>query len=347
VPAAEFVGTLTIKVKVHDGKDDSNVFDVRVNVLERGTLQILGQNPIVIPEDSAYSFRLADLKVSDPSDSYPQGFKLSVIDGDHYTVEGQTIRPRPDFYGNLAVRVKVAKGAASSHVFEALVIVQPVNDPPAFVAFDTAPITVRSLAEVAIARESKTIDVDDERLAFAEAQLDSASMLTYLSNTSTANILGIFDQKNGVLVLIGDASLGEYDTVLQSITYTTADSISKRRTIRFRLNDGEAYSKWYEKTLIMSDPELTLDIPTAFTPNNDDANDTWVITLLQDGPQAQLDLKVYNRQGLLLFESDSFERQWDGRLNGELLPADSYFFTLEVKTEYRQTRRKGMVTILR
>ena len=346
-PSAGFMGTLTVKVKVNDGKDDSNVFDTRVNVLERGTLQIIGQNPITVREDSVYTFRLSDLNVSDPSDSYPEGFKLSVIDGDNYVIEGQTIRPGLNFHGNLVVKVKVAKGAASSNVFEALVIVVPVNDPPAFATFNTAPIAISPLAAIPIAKEVETVDVDNERLAFAEAELDSASMLTYLGNVSTEDIRGIFDQKNGVLVLLGEASLEMYDRVLQSITYTTTDSTRKRHKIRFRLNDGEAYSKWYEKTLIMSDVELALDIPTAFTPNNDNANDTWVITLLQNDSAAQLDLKVYNRQGVLLFESDSFEHQWDGRLNGELLPADSYFFTLEVKTEYREARRKGIVTILR
>ncbi|MBT1700378.1 T9SS type B sorting domain-containing protein [Fulvivirgaceae bacterium PWU4] len=346
-PSAEFMGMLFVKVKVNDGKDDSNVFDARVSVLERGTLQILGQNPITISEDSAYTFRLSDLNVSDPSDSYPDGFRLSIVDGDNYAVEGQTIRPDADFHGNLAVRVKVVKGAASSNVFEALVIVVPVNDPPAFATFDTAPIVITPLAQNAISKEVTTADVDNESLTFAEAELDSASMLTYLGNVSTSNVRGIFDQKNGVLVLLGEASLEEYDKVLQSITYTTTDSTRKTQKVRFRLNDGHAYSKWYEKTLTMSDSELALDIPTAFTPNNDNANDTWVITLLKTDSRAQLDLKVYNRQGVLLFESDSFERSWDGRLNGELLPADSYFFTLEVKTEYREARRKGIVTLLR
>lgn len=346
-PSAEFMGMLIVKVKVNDGKDDSNVFDVRVSVLERGTLQILGQNPITISEDSSYTFQLSDLNVSDPSDSYPEGFRLSIVDGDNYTIEGQAIRPGANFHGNLAVKVKVAKGAASSNVFEALVIVVPVNDPPAFATFDTTPIVITPLAQNVISKEVTTVDADNESLTFAEAELDSASMLTYLGNVSTGNVRGIFDQKNGILVLLGEASLEAYDKVLQSITYTTTDSTRKTQKVRFRLNDGHAYSKWYEKTLTMSDSELTLDIPTAFTPNNDNANDTWVITLLQTDSRAQLDLKVYNRQGVLLFQSDSFERAWDGRLNGELLPADSYFFTLEVKTEYREARRKGIVTILR
>lgn len=346
-PSPGFTGTATVKVKVHDGKDDSNVFEVRVNVLERGTLQILSQNAIIIPEDSAYTLRLSDLNVSDPSDSYPAGFSLSIADGDNYTVEGNTIRPGRNFYGNLIVPVKVAKQAASSNVFAALVKVGSVNDAPAFATFDTAPIVITPVTETAIAKEVKTSDVDHAGLAFAEAELDSASTLTQLGYLSTPNVRGIFDQKNGVLVFLGYASLEEYDRALQSITFTSADSTRKKRTIRFRLNDGETYSNWYEKTLIMSDTELTLDIPTAFTPNNDNANDTWAITLLQDHSQAQLDLKVYNRHGVLLFESDSFERQWDGRFNGELLPADSYFFTLEVTREDRKTRRKGIVAILR
>jgi gliding motility-associated-like protein len=90
-----------------------------------------------------------------------------------------------------------------------------------------------------------------------------------------------------------------------------------------------------------------LDIPTAFTPNGDNVNDTWEITPLQQHESTTIKLKIYNRQGLFLFESDSFTKRWDGRFNGEVLPADSYFFTIEIANGGRVEQRNGAVTILR
>ncbi|HMG91269.1 MAG TPA: gliding motility-associated C-terminal domain-containing protein, partial [Chryseolinea sp.] len=57
-------------------------------------------------------------------------------------------------------------------------------------------------------------------------------------------------------------------------------------------------------------------------------------------------IKVYNKRGLLLYESDEFERDWDGTFNGELLPVDTYYYTIVVKLPYVRQTYKGVVTIL-
>jgi gliding motility-associated-like protein len=58
-------------------------------------------------------------------------------------------------------------------------------------------------------------------------------------------------------------------------------------------------------------------------------------------------LRIYNRFGNLLFETVGFEKEWDGRLNGELLPADTYYFTIEFQEEFSRNSVKGIVAILR
>jgi gliding motility-associated-like protein len=285
--------------------------------------------------------------VSDPSDSYPSGFSLTITSGSDYTVDGLKVKPKQNFFGNLTVPVRVSKGNMSSELFQALVIVQPVNDPPYFSNFDTDPIMVSGTSEVPLVKEVSTSDVDNTTLAFAEILLDSADNLGVLTYTNTANIRGVFDQANGILVFLGEATLEEYDQALQSINYTSNDSTQQYVIITFRLNDGESYSQPYKKQIKISGTELTLDIPTAFTPNGDNVNDTWEITPLQQHESTTIKLKIYNRQGLFLFESDSFTKRWDGRFNGEVLPADSYFFTIEIANGGRVEQRNGAVTILR
>lgn len=347
-PAAGFTGVLVVKVKVNDGKDDSNIFDVKIKVIERGTLQILGQSSISMLEDSSYVFALGDFNVNDPSDSYPSGFALTVLAGENYEADGRTIRPRANYYGNLSVPVRVTKGETSSNVFQALVVVRPVNDPPAFETFDDTPVASPAIAsEVRIASEIKTADVDNEKLAYAEIELDTPNVQTTLSFTNTENIRGVYDQNAGILVFLGEAPLSEYDRAIQSVAFSSTDSLRKEVEITFRLNDGNVYSLPYVKTISNEGEELELVIPTAFTPNNDNANDTWEISLVQLTEETQVELRIYNETGVLLFESDSFANRWDGRFNGDLLPADSYFYTLIVSDATRRVRRNGVVTILR
>lgn len=347
-PAAGFSGIITIQVKVNDGREDSNVFDLRVSVIERGTLQIVGHTPISILEDSAYVVKPGDLKVSDPSDTYPSGYTLSVLPGENYTVEGQLIRPKANYAGSLTVPLKISKGNTSSNTFSALVIVHPINDAPTFSIFDNIPIGSPAIANnVAIASEVVTADVDNERLAYAEIAIDSPMVNTELSFTISDRIRGAYDIKKGLLIFIGEATLAEYDKAIRSVTFSSMDSLRNDLTITFRLNDGSSYSPTYTKVITNRGAELQLTIPTAFTPNNDNANDTWEISLLQLTDEISVQLRVYNQRGLLLFETDSFTKPWDGRFNGELLPSDSYFYTLIVSDQARRVRRDGVVTILR
>jgi gliding motility-associated-like protein len=347
-PSTNFLGSLTIKVKVNDGTDDSNLFDLIVTVVERGTLQILSQSVINVLEDSSYAFKLSDLNVSDPLDSYPSGFSIVLLPGDNYTVEGAVVFPNSNYNGNLKVPVTVSKGATSSNVYEALVVVMPVNDPPLFSEFDDSPISISAqVSELKIASEVKTADIDNELLAFAEIQIDTGSSKTFLAYENTENVRGVFDQSKGTLIFIGEGAMAEYDQALQSVSFSSSDSLRTTTTISFRLNDGNSYSEAYVKTIINEGSHFGIEIPSAFTPNNDNANDRWVISLLQSSASAKIELRIYNDKGLLLFESDSFDKAWDGTFEGELMAAGSYFFTMVVSDTTKRTRKRGVVTLLR
>jgi gliding motility-associated-like protein len=59
-------------------------------------------------------------------------------------------------------------------------------------------------------------------------------------------------------------------------------------------------------------------------------------------------LRVFNRQGLLVFESNSPNIGWDGTYNGAPQPMDAYAWTLDA--EYftgEKIRKKGDVTLIR
>jgi gliding motility-associated-like protein len=96
-----------------------------------------------------------------------------------------------------------------------------------------------------------------------------------------------------------------------------------------------------------------LDIPNAFSPNNDGANDTWVI-LAGDpkSPVSVMDMypkgifEVYTRWGTLVFRSDpGYPFPWDGTYQGRTLPLDSYYYVFDPRDGGNIV--KGIVTIVR
>ena len=77
------------------------------------------------------------------------------------------------------------------------------------------------------------------------------------------------------------------------------------------------------------------------TPNGDGKNDTWIIQnvqLLEGSP-----VMIFNRWGTKLFETSSYQNDWDGTYNGEPLPDGSYFYVVEFNGETLQ----GPLTLLR
>ena len=80
-------------------------------------------------------------------------------------------------------------------------------------------------------------------------------------------------------------------------------------------------------------------IPTAFTPNGDGANDTWIIDDLSEDAT----VRIYDRHGTIIFSSDDgYTRPWDGTSRGSSLPAGSYLYAIQDGPN----TYKGTVTIL-
>lgn len=69
------------------------------------------------------------------------------------------------------------------------------------------------------------------------------------------------------------------------------------------------------------------DVPTAFTPNGDGVNDTFVIPCLENGETAQL--IVFNRWGDEVFRNPLYKNEWDGTWKNQNLPTGTYFYVLQ------------------
>ncbi|MDO5608975.1 MAG: thrombospondin type 3 repeat-containing protein [Capnocytophaga sp.] len=72
-------------------------------------------------------------------------------------------------------------------------------------------------------------------------------------------------------------------------------------------------------------------ITNAFTPNGDGINDTYTIVRSEYYPNNTL--RIYNRLGQLVYESNGYRNQWDGiGINGKKVPQGAYFYVFTLDT---------------
>lgn len=89
------------------------------------------------------------------------------------------------------------------------------------------------------------------------------------------------------------------------------------------------------------------DIPNTFTPNDDGANDTWIIPGLELYPQAVV--RIYDSAGKSVFISEpGYHNPWNGRKNGYPLVEGAYFYEINFGTggEFKK-QHKGFVMLVR
>lgn len=100
------------------------------------------------------------------------------------------------------------------------------------------------------------------------------------------------------------------------------------------------------KTLTVIDFCL-IDVPTAFTPNNDGLNDYFQPHSAFKADKYQF--KVYNRWGQLVFQSQNWQEKWDGKVNGILQNTGVYVWMLSYthRDTGKEVFRKGTVTLIR
>ncbi|MFE3870823.1 T9SS type B sorting domain-containing protein [Flavobacterium sp. ZS1P70] len=72
---------------------------------------------------------------------------------------------------------------------------------------------------------------------------------------------------------------------------------------------------------------LVIDYPKYFTPNSDGFHDTWNIFSLED--QTDFRILIFDRYGKFLKEIRPKSLGWDGMYNGNPMPANDYWFSVE------------------
>ncbi len=354
---------ITVIVKVNDGQADSAPFELKIRITPLTSRpQINGHRMLVMMEDSTLVIGLSDLMVTDADDpDYPAGFSLIVLSGgtDVYAREGNSITPAKNLNGFIEVGVVVSDGVNKSEEFKLSILINPVNDPPEITVPETTALAYEPGSEPISIFESLALsDVDNDHLIMTEVgfrpQNYSALNDQIIFHNDTSTIRAIVDA-NGTLFLIGYATIDEYQTALHSLQYNyrltqdemgnPAEILSGPRTLYLTVSDGQLTSPAYERQINM-EVKISLDIPNVFTPNGDHENDTWHVDITNSDKVDDAEIRVYDKRGSLIYQATGFEKEWDGISNGQVLPVDSYYYTIDLNLPYMKKTYKGVVSIL-
>jgi gliding motility-associated-like protein len=91
--------------------------------------------------------------------------------------------------------------------------------------------------------------------------------------------------------------------------------------------------------------QMKVYVPNAFTPTNDGRNETFSAKGIF---VFQYDMKIYDRWGELVFETNDINKGWDGYFHGRKCQQDVYIYEIFAKGSGGQTfSKKGNVTLLR
>ncbi len=106
-------------------------------------------------------------------------------------------------------------------------------------------------------------------------------------------------------------------------------------------DNGDLTSKDQMVLIVLPLNTVLGEVPRYFTPNNDGMNDFW------EWPDIELYenalLTIFNRVGQKVYESTSYQNNWNGNVDGRPLQADAYYYIIRLGN----TALKGAVRIIR
>ena len=85
-----------------------------------------------------------------------------------------------------------------------------------------------------------------------------------------------------------------------------------------------------DRVQVLDDCRPVIYAPTAFTPNEDNLNDTF--SVIPNPNIIDFKILIVNKWGEVIFRSDDINFEWDGRLEGTLLPPGTYTYRMRFQS---------------
>ncbi|WPR72694.1 T9SS type B sorting domain-containing protein [Flavobacterium sp. NG2] len=148
------------------------------------------------------------------------------------------------------------------------------------------------------------------------------------SNIATIQSIDIVDFSDINTVTVHATGSGEYGYNLDDISGFYQESI-----YFYDVQPGihDVFVKDKNGCGIVSQTIAVVGAPKFFTPNNDGINDTWNVKGIEATANAGSQINIFDRYGKLVKEINTSGPGWDGNYNGYSLPADDYWYTLQLK----------------
>jgi gliding motility-associated-like protein len=122
--------------------------------------------------------------------------------------------------------------------------------------------------------------------------------------------------------LLGNQMMGQ----LSHITVKDTGTYRVRVKDAFCSNTSNPYHVNYKPECMPS--TFQLYIPDAFTPNQDQHNDTWSIRNVETSPDCEV--VVYNRWGEIIYHSTGYQNPWDGTYQGQRVATGTYAYSIYI-----------------
>lgn len=125
-----------------------------------------------------------------------------------------------------------------------------------------------------------------------------------------------------------------------SVTYTTPGKYALTLTV-----ENEVGCRLSKTDTLVIEQGYNFTVPTAFTPNNDGVNESF-------RPAFQniesMDLKVQDRNGVIVYQSDKLSAFWDGKFNGQNAPQGVYYYEVTFTARSGKVRKQaGKIFLMR
>jgi len=166
------------------------------------------------------------------------------------------------------------------------------------------------------------------------------------NNCATYNFQTAPSSYDSLLWNFGDPSSGNnnYSYILNpSHSFSNAGSYNVKLIIY-----NKCYTDTLQRTITSGSDSSDIYIPNVFTPNGDGFNDKFEIKSLD---LSNVDLKIYNRWGNLLFKDNDTHVSWDGKYNGVNCSDGVYFWIIQYQTNCNNIINKkyktGFIHLLR
>jgi Ca2+-binding RTX toxin-like protein len=134
----------------------------------------------------------------------------------------------------------------------------PPNVAPLLADISATTAYTQNAAATVIDGSATITDADDTNIDSAQVWISAGGDfvagggIDALNFTNQNGITGSYDANTGILMLTGSATKADYETALESVTFSSTSATTGDRTISFKVNDGAADSNTLTATITYS-----------------------------------------------------------------------------------------------